>query len=44
MGSPIDARGVTRSFATDGGVRIEVLRGVDLSVPAGGSTVMAGEQ
>ena len=42
MGSVIDARGVTRSFATDGGVRIEVLRGVDLSVPAGGSLALVG--
>lgn len=42
MGSPIDARGVTRSFVTDGGVRIEVLRGVDLSVPAGGSLALVG--
>ena len=42
MGSAIDARGVTRSFATDGGVRIEVLRGIDLSVPAGGSLALVG--
>ena len=42
MGSLIEARGVTRSFATDGGVRIEVLRGVDLSVPAGGSLALVG--
>jgi putative ABC transport system ATP-binding protein len=42
MGSLIEARGVTRSFATDGGVRIEVLRGIDLSVPAGGSLALVG--
>jgi predicted ABC-type transport system involved in lysophospholipase L1 biosynthesis ATPase subunit len=42
MGKALKALGLTRGFVTAGGVRIDVLRGVDLSVPAGASLALVG--
>ncbi len=42
MGETIELKGVERGFAMDGGSRVEVLRGVDLSVADGTSLALVG--